>query len=915
MSRSTRLTTGRDAPSFDTLRTGPFDAAGFDAKFRALPDHNPATTLTLFRSTLRDGRATLHEAFLAGINVDVFLNRHATLVDELLTRVWALHQPLLNPKIDIALVAVGGYGRGELYPHSDVDLLLLLKREEHQQVRPFAEAFLQFLWDLGLEVGHSLRSLKDCVSEAKKNITVATNLMEARLLRGSPELFAAMQAKTGPAKLWPPAKFFAAKFAEQQARHARFDDTAYNLEPNIKEGPGGLRDIQMIAWVTQRQFGSTGLHDLVAHDFLTEKEFRALERGRKRIAQLRCALHYLAERREDRLLFDHQRALAVQAGARDKHGIRAVELFMKRYYRVVKELALLNEILLQHFQEVLLKPGKARVKALNKRFQANGAFLEVTRRNVFERSPFALLEIFLVLQQHPELLGVRAATIRLLRANLHRIDHKFRKDLACRSLFMEILRQPRGLTHELRRMNAYGVLGAYLPVFGRIVGQMQHDLFHVYTVDEHTLFLVRNLRRFTVPEYRHEFPFASELMQHLVKPERLFLAGLFHDIAKGRGGDHATLGEQEAIAFCRQHGLSDYDTGLIAWLVRQHLLMSSTAQREDIHDPEVVLRFARMVGDAERLDHLYLLTVADMRATSPTIWNVWKDRLLTQLHGATLRTLRRGFAAPLDTQARLVSLKADALSILEKDKIARAQVEQHWEQMDSEYFLRHDAEAIAWHTGQIAHTQVSELPLVTTRYHPEAGGTEFLVYTPDRDDLFAVLTGGFDRLNLTIMDARIHTTRFGFALDTFVVLDHAMQPVRDARVLSQFAQKMREQLLAPQPGRDFLDVTLPRALKHFPITTRVVFSPSVNGQQTILEVTAQDRPGLLYQVALALQHCQARLVTAKIATYGERAEDFFFITGRDGKPIADGAQQDCLRREILARLGDKPALSTAAIEF
>lgn len=897
----------RDAPIFD--------AAGFDAKLGSLPDHNPATALALFRSTLRDGRAALHGAFLSGANVDTHLHRHAALIDALLTRAWALHQPLLDKRIDIALVAVGGYGRGELYPHSDVDLLLLLKREEHQRARPFAEAFLQFLWDLGLEVGHSLRSLKDCVSEAKKDITIATNLMEARLLRGDPELFAAMQAKTGPAKLWPPTKFFAAKFAEQQARHARYDDTAYNLEPNIKEGPGGLRDIQMIAWVTQRQFGSARLRDLVALDFLTEKEFRALERGRRRLAQLRCALHYLAERREDRLLFDHQRALAVQAGARDKQGIRAVELFMKRYYRVVKELALLNEILLQHFQEALLNPTKTKIKTLNKRFQARGTFLEITRRNVFERAPFALLEMFLVLQQHPELEGVRAATIRSLRANLHRIDNKFRNDLACRSLFMEILRQPRGITHELRRMNAYGVLGAYLPVFGRIVGQMQHDLFHVYTVDEHTLFLVRNLRRFTVPEYRHEFPFASELMQHLVKPERLFLAGLFHDIAKGRGGDHATLGEQEAIAFCRQHGLSDYDTGLIAWLVRQHLLMSSTAQREDIHDPEVVLRFARVVGDSERLDHLYLLTVADMRATSPTIWNVWKDRLLTQLHSATLRTLRRGFAAPLDTQERLASLKADALPILEKGKHTRAQVEQHWEQMDIEYFLRHDAEAIAWHTGQIVRSQVSELPLVATRYHPEAGGTEFLVYTPDRDDLFAVLTGGFDRLNLTIMDARIYTTRFGFALDTFVVLDHAMQPVSDTRALAQLAQKMRDQLLTPQPGRDFLKIALPRTLKHFPIATRVAFSPSANGQQTILEVTAQDRPGLLYQVALALQHCQARLVTAKVATYGERAEDFFFITGRDGKPIAEGTQQDCLRREILARLGDVPVVVNQAIEF
>jgi len=886
-----------------------FDSTTFDASLRSADHSSPVQSLALFRATLRDGRAVLRAQYQAGVTVDALLKRHSGLVDELLTRAWTLHQHLLDPQINIALAAVGGYGRGELYPHSDVDLLLLLERESHDAVRIFAAAFLQFLWDIGLEVGHSTRSLKDCVAESKKDITVATNLMEARLLLGSPTLFATMQTKTGPAKLWPSRKFFVAKFAEQRARHARFDDTAYKLEPNIKEGPGGLRDIQMIVWVTQRHFGFTHLHDLVELDFLTEKEYRVLERGRRLLAQLRCGLHYLAERREDRLLFDYQRALAAHMGFRDKSGIRAVEMFMKRYYRSVKELALLNEILLQHFQEVILQNGKAKVRPLSRRFQARGDFLEVTRRNVFERAPFALLELFLVMQQHPELKGVRAATIRLVRENLHRIDTKFRNDLACRSLFMEMLRQPRGITHEFRRMNAYGILGAYLPVFGRVVGQMQHDLFHVYTVDEHTLFVVRNLRRFTVPEFRHEFPFASELIQRVIKPERLYLAALFHDIAKGRGGDHAELGEHDVITFCRRHALSDYDTRFIAWLVRQHLLMSHVAQREDIDDPEVVLRFAKRVGDTERLDHLYLLTVADMRATSPSVWNMWKDRLLTQLHTATTRALARGLAAPMDVEARIADLRAQALPLLAKNGVAQERAEQHWSRLEPEYFLRHDANAIAWHTEQITGTAASELPLVATRYRPEAGGTEILVYTPDRDDLFAVLTGGFDRLNLTIMGARIHTTRFGFALDTFVVLDHDMQPVNNARALKQLAQAMREQLLAPQPGRDFLKSVMPRALKHFPIATRVSFSDSHNRTQTIMEVTAQDRPGLLHQVALALQHCEVQLVTAKIATYGERAEDIFFLTGRDSRALTDTAQVDCLKREILARLGDNSSPS------
>ena len=893
----------------------PFDAARFDAALAALPEATPTHALPLFRQALRDGRAALRDAYHPRANVDSLLQRHAQLVDELLIRAWALHAPQRDARIAMALVAVGGYGRGELFPYSDIDLLLLLQRADHQRVRPFAEAFLQFLWDIGLEVGHSVRSLADCVTEARKDVTVVTNLMEARLLRGDTALFEAMRARTGPDRLWPSARFFAAKLSEQRARHARFEDTAYNLEPNLKEGPGGLRDIQTIAWVTQRHFATARLHELVGREFLTEREYRALDRNRRLLAHLRVGLHHLAGRREERLLFDHQRALAARFGFHDKAGTRAVERLMKRYYRAVKELRLLNEMLLQHFEETLLSRGRPKVKPINRRFHAHGAYLDATRRNVFERFPFALLELFLILQQRPELKGVRAATIRLVRENLRRIDATFRSDLACRSLFMEILRQPRGITHELRRMNAYGVLGRYLPVFGRVVGQMQHDLFHAYTVDEHTLFVVRNLRRFTVAAYRHEFPLASELIQRVVKPERLYLAGLFHDIAKGRGGDHSELGEHDAIAFCRHHGLSEYDTQLVAWLVRHHLLMSQVAQRQDIHDPEVVQRFARQVGDPERLDHLYLLTVADMRATSPKVWNVWKDRLLTELHAATLRTLRRGEATPLDVEARLTDLQRDARVLLDQAGVDPARVAEHWARLEPEYFLRHDAGAIAWHTEQIVNTPASALPLIATRYHPDAGGTEVLIYTADRDDLFVVTTGGFDRLNLTIMDARIHTTGFGFALDTFVVLDHAMQPLTEERALATLADGLRAQLLAPQPGRDFRQALLPRALKHFPIATHVAFRAAANGQQTVMEVQAQDRPGLLHQVACALQQCQARLVTAKVATYGERAEDYFFITDRNGAPITDAAQQERLQREIQERLGGAPAEPQTVIEF
>jgi [protein-PII] uridylyltransferase len=878
-------------------RTDIFNATAFERALRASGD-----TLDVFRTVLRDGRERLKRQYLASPRrAGHLVGLHAWLVDELLIRAWQHHLTLAPKRMRLALVAVGGYGRGELHPASDVDIMVLIKRAS-TKTGPFIESFVRFLWDMGLEIGHSVRTVRECVREAKEDVTVTTNLMEARLLAGNPVLFHKMQRLTSARKIWPSAKFFAAKREEQTQRHQRFDDTAYNLEPNIKEGPGGLRDIQTISWVTQRHFGTQALHELVERDFLSENEYRSLMRGRDLLWQIRCGLHYLAGRREERLLFDHQRALARLFGYRDRPGALAVELFMKRYYRTIKELSLLNEILLQHFEEAILARGRPKIVPINRRFQSHNGFLEVRNSRVFARTPFALLELFHLRQQHPELKGVRADTIRLVRANLRRINAAFRNDLACRSLFMEIIRSPSGITHELRRMNAYGVLGRYLPAFGRIVGQMQHDLFHVYTVDEHSLFVVRNLRRFTIAQHRHEFPLASRIIQGLVKPERLYLAGLFHDIAKGRGGDHSVLGEQEAEAFCKLHQMSEYDTGLVKWLVRYHLLMSETAQRQDILDPQVVRRFAEQVGDKEHLDNLYLLTVADMRGTSPKIWNPWRDRLLTLLYHSTLHELRVGFAKPLNLDARVGDLRTEVMRRLTARGIPRELIETHWQRMDTDYFLRYDAESLAWHTEVITRAMASELPLVAVRYHPEAGGTQILTYTPDRDGLFVDLTAGIDRLNLSIWDARIHTTRFGFGLDTFVVLDQAGQPVTDAGQLERIQAAMREQLLDPQPGRDIHHAHLPRTLKHFPIKTRVSFDVAPNGLTSVMEVTAQDRPGLLYQVALALAACKVRLVTAKIATFGERAEDIFFIVTRDGQLVSDSGLQRSLETEIVGRL-------------
>ncbi len=869
--------------------------------------------LPLFRAALRDGREALKQRFFDNSGATSLVTVHAWLIDQLIVRAWKRHLSLLPAGITVTLVAVGGYGRSELHPASDIDLMILLEKNDPSKTRSFVESLVRFFWDMGLEVGHSVRTLKDCVREAKNDITVVTNLMEARLLDGDEALFQKMRRMTHAKKIWPSRKFFAAKRQEQIARHHHFHDTAYNLEPNIKDGPGGLRDLQMISWVTQRHYDTASLHDLVGLGFLTEEEYRTLIQERNFLWHVRAGLHYLADRREDRLLFDHQRALAKHFGYVDKPGFLAVEQFMKRYYRTIKELSLLNEILLQHFAEVILAGrGRKRIKPINRRFQSHLGFLETVHPRVFERAPFALLEMFLILEQHPELKGVRADTIRLVRANLYRIDNHFRKDLGCRSLFMEIVRLSHGITHALRRMNAYGVLGAYLPAFGRIVGQMQHDLFHVYTVDEHSLFVIRNLRRFTVPEFRQEFQQQSDIIQKLVKPERLYLGGLFHDIAKGRGGDHSELGEKEAAAFCRMHNLSEYDTRFICWLVRHHLLMSSTAQREDISDPDVVLRFAQSIGDQEHLDNLFLLTVADMRATSPSVWNAWKGRLLSQLYSATTRVLRRGITQPIDLEEHIADLRKTALERLRPTGLSEELANRFWQDLDPEYFLPYDAESLAWQALAIAGAHASDLPIVATRYLPELGGSEFLIYTPDRDDLFVIMTAGFDRFNLSIVDARIHTLRNSFALDIFVVLDHSGRPVSDPRALTQLQTAMRDQLLSPRPGRDVQSAQLSRQLKHFPIETRVTFTPSPKGQLTLMEVTAQDRPGLLYQVALALKECRVNLVAAKVATYGERAEDIFFINSRDGQPLANKAQLDCLEAEIITRLGPTAVAGYAA---
>lgn len=862
--------------------------------------------LTLFRAALKKSDERLKSLFLQGIHAYELVPARAELMDDLLRCAWQRFFEADLP--NLTLVAVGGYGRGELHPGSDVDIMILLDESTRETYRSELENFLTFLWDIGLEVGHSVRTLEDCVHEGAADITVTTSLMEARPLIGSSALFEQMRIATGPDRIWPDTAFFESKQRERLQRRQKYNETAFTLEPNIKEGPGGLRDLQMISWVAKRHFGATTLHELVSRGFLSPNEYDELIDRRNFLWQVRCALHILTGRREDKLLFDYQRRIAQQFGYEDQDYNLAVEQFMQSYYRTVNALGRLNEMLLQLFEEVILladDPGEP--QPINRRFQVRRGYLEVTQPNVFLRYPFALLEIFLVLQQHPEIKGLRASTIRLIRNHLPLIDDKFRRDVRPRSLFMEILRQPHRVTQQLRLMNAYGVLPAYLPEFGQIIGRMQYDLFHAYTVDQHILFVVRNLRRFFLPQFAHQLPECSAIMDQLPKPELLYIAGLYHDIAKGCGGDHSILGAESAERFCRQHGLSSFDTRLVAWLVRHHLTLSLTAQKKDIHDPNVIHEFALRMGDQMHLDYLYLLTVADIRGTNPNLWNTWRASLLWQLYKATRQALRRGLDHPIDKEERICEAQTQARSRLYAAKIDEERINRVWEGFGDDYFLRHSADEIAWHTRAILKKGHSERPLIMARDDPSRGGTEIFIYTRDQDNLFALIVSILDQLGLTILDARIITGHSGYTLDSFTVLEDSGSLIHDRRRIKEITSTLTHHLSRPDTTLLAPNRHISRIQKAFQMPTWVSFREDTTNGRTLVELVSWDRPGLLYRVGQAFVECGVHVHNAKIATIGARVEDIFFVTDRENRPLNDPQKYEILRKTLVQQLDEEVA--------
>ena len=823
----------------------------------------------------------------------------AKFIDDVLASLWR-HFDLDRQK-QLSLIAVGGYGRGELHPFSDIDLLILTESRLNPALQEQIGKFVTLLWDLRLEVGHSVRTIKESVSLGKDDITIATNLMEMRFLCGNKQLFDQLSVEISKDNFWPSNQFFQAKRHEQQGRHAQYHGTAYNLEPNLKANPGGLRDIQTIGWVAKKHFRTRTMRELVAYQYLTEDEYQELMECEAYLWQMRFALHIEAGRNENRILFDYQPAVAKQLGFGDD-GKASVERMMKRFFRTVQRVSELNEMLLQHFEGSILKNhSKYKVQKLDDMFEIHGHLIHASDKAVFARRE-NILRLFWHVANCPQIHGIHSETIRLLRQVLRRLMGDLQDYEACRQLFMAIIRHPNGLDLAITLMHRHGILAAYLLPWRNIVGQMQFDLFHAYTVDEHTHRVLKNIHRYTVPEFANEFPLCTDIVKRMEKPELLYLAGIFHDIAKGRGGDHSDLGALDAREFGKLHKLSEFDTKLIVWLVEQHLLMSVTAQRRDIHDPAVIAEFAEKVRDETRLNYLYCLTLADIRATNDNLWNDWKGSLLRELYLGTQKAFRRGLEKPMDLRDQIREHQAEALRLLAEQGIDESKVLPLWSKFKADYFARYNPKLIAWHTENLLQHADFSQPMVLISPTAMRGGTQVFIYTADQPNLFARIVAALDGKKVSIFDAQIMTNKDGYAMDTFVVLEQNGNAVT-ATSRIQSLKKALEGAISQQAVVERSKARPNKQLKAFHVPPKVVFLPASNKQRTMLELAALDMPGLLATIGQVFSQCEINIHAAKITTIGERAEDFFMISTRQDQALS-ADEQARLRRVLVEQLTD-----------
>ena len=839
-----------------------------------------------WRTDLKQAQALLEQDFLKNKNPASLLKKHTDLIDALLKSVW-LHNKLHN---DITLIAVGGYGRQALFPFSDIDLLILAPDNITDAQNKEIETLIGVLWDLGLNIGHSVRTLQECIDEAKDDATIQTNLLEARLLCGSKVVYTQFFIEIK--QQLDVEKFLAAKIAEQDARHAKFNNTGYSLEPNIKESPGGLRDIHTILWIAQSQgLGNTWL-ELARNGVISQTELNEIKRHERNLNTLRIRLHYLAKRREDRLLFDFQNELAANLGLVNTSSKRASEQLMQSYYRSVRYINLINEILLKSFAISTLT---SETTIINQHFFAQNKWLETASPDLFKQHPSTILECFLLLQQHTDIEGFSPSLLRQLLDVTKLITKDFRQSPENQALFLTILKQKYGVHQTIRRMNRYGVLGKYIPAFGKIIGQMQHDLFHVYTVDEHTLKLLSNLRRFSKPELEHEFPLCNQLFANFEKPYLLYLAAIFHDIAKGRGGDHSELGKKDAKRFCQAHQLPAKDTALVVWLVEKHLQLSKVAQKSDLSDPAVIELFAKLMKTESRLTALYLLTVADVRATSPTVWNEWKAKLLEHLFLETRQALNN---PSFTVKNAIATRQAKARIKLKKYGLAPEAYDTFWEHAGEGYFAKFNTNEIAWQTRLLIPHLLTQTPIVRAHLSREGNGIEVMIYTPSNQDLFARICNFFDRISYSIGEAKIYTTKHHYALNTFLVLDESTTQISYTGLLKHIEEKLRDKIIttqieAPIKGR------LNRQVKHMPIATQVMFDAIPESTHQMLDIIACDQPGLLANIAFILIEHKIKIHNAKINTLGNRAEDTFLISDYQDQALTSEKMQQ-LKTALLA---------------
>jgi len=825
-------------------------------------------------------------------DVKDLLIARAVFVDAILSKLWCQHH---LDEFQVSLVAVGGYGRGELHPFSDIDILILTQEDIELTLEESISSFITQLWDIKLDIGHSVRSIAECIKQAVNDVTVATNLMEMRQISGNETLTLQLLPLLNEDSFWTSEKFFLAKREEQKKRHLQYHGAAYTLEPNLKASPGGLRDIQTIAWVAKRHFLADSLEELVEHNYLYPNELAELIEAQDYLWRMRFALHFVARRSENRLLFDYQADVAKMMGFGDE-GKVPVERMMKRFFRIISRVGELNIILLQRFkQEIIQDPNQISSIMINQDFELVDTLINTTNDRIFMRSS-KIIEMFLIIAQEPNIKGIHSNTLRLMRNARRRLISGLIDYAQCRKIFMAIIKHPRGLGLAFNLMHRHGIIGSYLPLWRNIVGQMQFDLFHAYSVDEHSYRVVKNLYQFSQKEHNHKYPLCSKIMQRIRKPEVLYLAGIFHDIAKGRGGDHAKLGAVDALIFCQSHQMNKHDSKMVAWLVEHHLIMSVTAQRRDINDENVIRTFASIMRDEAHLDYLYCLTVADMRATNESLWNSWKGNLLHDLYFNTLRALRRGLSKPVETRSKVRENKKEARDILVNTQIDSNQLDSLWREFRVDYFLRYSPEQIARHCKRIIGHDRTE-PLVIISPKPYRGGTEVFVFAKEKVNTFASIVQLLGSKKLSIHDAKIITTKTGYTVNTFIILDSRGKALKESFQTTEIAQALSDKLKQD----DFCDIPLQparREVKQFNFPLKASFIKISSKTKTMIEIIALDRPGLLGNIAQIFQQLHINIHSAKITTFGEKADDVFTISTNENMALTEEEKQQLADRLI-----------------